>query len=457
MSGDTLCGVTDESTSIATPQRLLRRVDAIAIIVGIVIGAGIYKTPSVIAGLTGDSGWMLAVWVLGAAISFIGALCYAELATTYADAGGDYHFLTRAFGRSVGFLYGWARATVIITGAIALLAFVFGDYVSTILSLGAHSTAWWAALIVIALTAVNIAGLRVSVRTQNLLTTVEVAGLAAVVLAGLVAPSTLHFDPPAFATSPQFDKLGGAMIFVLLTYGGWSEAAYIARELKGQRAIVDVLLASLAIIAVGYLGVNAALLNGLGFAELAESKAPAADLMMRAFGQLGANALAVFVAIATLTSINATMIVGARGAYAIGRDWPALEYLGRWNVLRAAPIFAYLLQAAIALALIAFGAMQFDGFEAMVNFTAPVFWAFLFLVGVALFVLRARDPHAVRPFVVPFYPLTPLVFCASCAFLFYSSVTYAASNDAMHIALWLMVTGVAVLVIVRYASKRVAR
>jgi basic amino acid/polyamine antiporter, APA family len=449
--------VTHESPSTATPQRLLRRVDAIAIIVGIVIGAGIYKTPSVIAGITGDSGWMLAVWVLGAAISFIGALCYAELATTYADAGGDYHFLTRAFGRSVGFLYGWARATVIITGAIALLAFVFGDYVSTILSLGAHSTAWWAALIVIALTAINIVGLRVSVRTQNLLTTVEVMGLAAVVLIGLVAPSAAHFDPPAFTTSPQFDKLGGAMIFVLLTYGGWSEAAYIARELKGRRAIVDALLASLAIIAVGYLGVNAALLNGLGFAELAGSKAPAADLMARAFGPAGASALAVFVAIATLTSINATMIVGARGAYAIGRDWPALEYLGRWNVLRAAPIVAYLLQAAIALALIAFGAMQFDGFETMVNFTAPVFWGFLFLVGVALFVLRARDPHAVRPFVVPFYPLTPLVFCASCAFLFYSSITYAASNDAMHIALWLMMTGVAALVIVRYASKHVAR
>jgi amino acid transporter len=101
--------------------------------------------------------------------------------------------------------------------------------------------------------------------------------------------------------------------------------------------------------------------------------------------------------------------------------------------------------------------MQFDGFEAMVNFTAPVFWAFLFLVGVALFVLRARDPHAVRPFVVPFYPLTPLVFCASCAFLFYSSVAYAASNDAVHIALWLMATGVAALAVVRYASKRVAR
>ena len=167
------------------------------------------------------------------------------------------------------------------------------------MSLGTHSTAWWAALIVIALTAINIVGLRVSVRTQNVLTAIEVTGLVAVVLAGVVAPSTVHFDPPPFATSVELGKLGGAMIFVLLTYGGWSEAAYIARELKGRRAIVDALLASLAIIAVGYLGVNAALLNGLGFAGLSESKTPAADLMARAFGQAGANALAVFVAIAT--------------------------------------------------------------------------------------------------------------------------------------------------------------
>jgi len=429
----------------------------VAIVVGIVIGAGIYKTPSVVAGIAGDSGWMLSLWVIGAAVSFIGALCYAELATTYPDAGGDYHFLTRAFGRDVGFLYGWARATVITAGAIAFLAFVFGDYVSTIVSLGSYSSACWGALIVIALTAINLAGLRVSVRTQNVLTIVEVLGLVVVIIAGLVAPATPHVDPPPFSTTPNIGKLGAAMVFVLLTYGGWSEAAYIARELKGRRAIVDALVASLMIIAVCYLGVNVALLNGFGFADLSESKAPAADLMARAFGPVGANALATFVGVATLTSINATMIVGARSDYAIGRDWPKLPYLGRWDAQRAAPIVAYLLQAVIALSLIGFGALQFDGFEALVNFTAPVFWGFLFLVGVALFVLRFRDPRASRPFSVPFYPLTPLLFCASCGLLLYSSVAYAASNDAIHIALWVMATGVAALAIVRYASRQIAR
>jgi len=441
----------------ATPQRLLRRVDAIAIIVGIVIGAGIYKTPSVVAGIAGDRGWAITLWLLGGAVSFMGALCYAELATTYPDAGGDYHFLTRAFGRNVSFLYAWARATVITAGAIALLAFVFGDYISTLVSLGSRSSAWWAALVVIALTSVNIAGLRVSVRTQNVLTIIEVTGLVVVVVAGLVTRGAPVIEPASFTATPVVGKLGAAMIFVLLTYGGWSESAYIARELKNRRAIVDALLGSLAIITVAYVAVNAALLNGLGFFGLASANAPAAELMTHAWGPAGANMLAVFVAVATLTSINATMIVGARSDYAIGRDWSALAYLGRWNRSRAAPIVAFLLQAVIALSLIAFGSMQFDGFEAMVNFTAPVFWGFLLLVGVALFVLRIRDPQAQRPFRVPLYPLTPILFCASSAFLLYSSVAYAASNDAVHVALGLMATGVVALFIVRASSRRAQR
>jgi basic amino acid/polyamine antiporter, APA family len=440
------------------PQPLLRRIDAIAIVVGIVVGAGIYRTPSVVAGAIGDSGWIVIAWLAGAAISFVGALCYAELASAYPDAGGDYHFLTRAFGRDISFLYAWARATVINTGSIALLAFVFGDYLSTIVSLGTHSNAKWAALVVIALTAVNVAGLRKSVRMQNAFTVFEVAGLVAVVIAGVViaglaAAAPAGVDPASFSTTPALSKLGLAMVFVLLTYGGWNEGAYISAELKSRHAIVFVLFASLAAVATCYLAVNLALLSGLGVAGLAASAAPAADAMGRAFGPYGAHALALFVAVATLTSINATMIVGARSNYAMGRDWPALRFLGAWDAARAAPRAAYLFQGAMSLALIAFGAFQHDGFESMVNFTAPVFWGFLLLVGIALFVLRARDGAAARPFRVPLYPLTPIVFCAVCAFLLYSSVTYALSNDAVHVSLLVMAAGIVALLVIRALSQ----
>ncbi len=434
------------------PQALLRRRDAVAIIVGIVIGAGIFKTPSMVAGFAGDPGWIIAAWVAGALISLVGALCYAELATAFPSPGGDYHFLTLAYGRDLSFLYAWARATVINTGSIALLAFVFGDYFSQVLPLGARSSALWAAAIVVVLTIVNLVGLRTSARTQNVLTVLQIVGLVAIMAAGLVAGTQASGSPPAFSASPGAGALGLAMVFVLLTYGGWNEAAYISAEVRGgRRAMVVALVASIAIIAAVYIAVNATLLYGLGHEALASSKAAGTDVMTRAFGPWAGHAVGIIVCIAALTSINATMITGARTNYAMGRDWPALRFLGGWNVARGVPLAAYVVQAAIALALIAFGALQHDGFEAMVEFTAPVFWGFFFLVGVALFVLRVREPAVERPFRVPLYPLTPLLFCAVCAYLFHSSVTYAASQNAVHVAFIVMGVGILALVVTRFA------
>ena len=435
------------------PQPLLRRVDAIAIIVGIVVGAGIFKTPSMVAGVTGDTGWMLVAWLLGGVISLVGALCYAELATAFPSAGGDYHFLTRAYGRHLSFLFAWARATVINTGSIALLSFVFGDYVARVLPLGGGSSATWAAVIVIVLTAINIAGLRASARTQNVLTVVEVCGLVAIIVAGTVAAAAAGSGmsasgPGAFASSPATGMFGLAMVFVLLTYGGWNEAAYISAEIKGgERAIVGALVTSILIITALYLLVNVALVAGLGLKGVADSKAIGADVMERAFGAAGGKLLALAVAVATLTSINATMIVGARTNYAMGRDWPALRFMGGWHARRGTPTAAFLVQAAIALALIAFGSVQKDGFSAMVEFTAPVFWFFFLLAGISLFVLRRREPGARRPFRVPLYPLTPAIFVLVCAYLLYSSITYAASQQAVHVSLLVMAVGVIALAI----------
>ena len=424
------------------PRALLRRRDAVAIVVGIVIGAGIFRTPPLVAQIAGDGGWALALWVAGGLVSLVGALCYAELAATYPHAGGDYHFLTRAFGRDVSFLYGWARATVINTGSIALLAFVFGDYASRLVDLGPRSPALWAALLVVALTAVNVASLAVSARTQNWLTVFEVTGLVVIVVAGFVVAPSAPGETSWFATTPSYGTLGFAMVFVLLTYGGWSEAAYVSAEVSGgRRAILQALVVSLLVLTVLYVAVNAALLYGLGYAALAASKAAPADLVARAFGARAGEALAAFVAVATLTSINATMLVGARSTYALGRDWPALRRLGGWNATRGTPTQALLLQGGLALALIGFGALEKDGFEAMVEFTAPVFWGFLTLTGAALIVLRLRDRDAARPFRVPLYPLTPLAFIAVCGFLFWSSVSYAASRNALHVCVLVMAVG----------------
>jgi len=446
-------------SAVTEPQPLLRRLDAVAIIVGIVIGAGIFKTPPMIAGLAGDPGWVVAVWLLGALISLAGALCYAELASAFPHAGGDYHFLTRAYGRHVSFLYAWARATVINTGSIALLAFVFGDYFASALGIkSATSSNALAFAVVVALTALNIVGLRITAHTQNWMTAGLVLGLIALVVAGVVAPPLDASLPQPFSASPAPGLLGLAMVFVLLTYGGWNEAAYISAELKdGRRTMVGVLVVSIAVIATLYVAVNVALMYGLGFTALTKSKAAGADLVVRAFGSWGGAAIGLVVSLAVLTSINGTMITGARTNYAMGRDWPPLRFLSGWHATRGVPVSAYVVQAIIAIALVAFGTLQHDGFEAMVEFTAPVFWAFLFLVGISLFVLRRRQRDVERPFRVPLYPLTPMVFCAACAYLFYSSVTYAASRDAVHVSLIVMAIGVLALVATGAATARRSR
>lgn len=446
--------MTSPSTPSNQPKQQLSTFSAIAIIVGIVIGAGIFKTPSMVAGVTGDAGWLIVAWVLGGVISMAGALCYAELATTYPHAGGDYHFLARAFGKPTSFLYAWAKATVINTGSIALLAFVFGDYMSKVVNLGPHSTALWAVGVVVAMTLINLIGLHAASWVQTCLTMIEITGLLCVAVAGIVLSGDAPASPSMFSSSPSLGMFGLAMVFVLLTYGGWNEAAYISAEVRGgKRAIVPVIVISIMILTLIYVLFNIAVLAGLGLSGLAGSKAVAADLMGKAFGPWGEKMLGIFVAVAALTSINATMIVGARTNYALGRDWPALRFMGNWHAERGSPVAAYVVQSILSLALVGLGVWQTDGFEVMVEFTAPVFWAFLFLVGVSLFVMRVKDPKTERPFKVPLYPLTPIVFCLTCAYLTYSSVTYAISKGAVYISLLVMAVGVVALAITHFSKK----
>ena len=450
------------------PQRVLGLREAIALIVGIVIGAGIFKTPSMVAGMTGSAEWMFGAWILGGVMSLIGALCYAELATTYSHAGGDYHFLRRAYGRSVAFLFGWARFSVIVTGSIALLAFVFGDYLQQVVplpSLGPVPGATiHAALAVIVLTLINLRSTQASALTQTWLTAVEVGGLLLVVAAGLFFAGT-HASPVAAgpavsASTPSIAVLGQAMVFVLLTYGGWNEAAYISAELKDvRRNMVRSFALSIAIITILYLLVTWAYWRALGLEGLAKSDAPATDLLRAAFGPIGGHLISIMVAMAALTSINATMIVGARTGYAMAGDWPVLGRAAFWDGKRDAPVIALRIQCGAALLLIAIGTAIGGGFTAMVQFTSPVFWLFFLLAGVALFVLRYRDPHIERPYKVPLYPLLPILFCAMCAYMLWSSLSWVHSQalggiNAAWIGVAVLASGLLLLAVVRHRQAR---
>lgn len=436
------------------PLRLLHPLAAVMLIVGIVVGAGIFKTPALVAGISGDAGWALVLWLAGALISICGALCYAELCTAYPHAGGDYHFLHRAFGRNLSFMYAWSKAIVINPGSIALLAFVFGDYMSSLLSLGAWSNAWWALAVVLTLTAINLVGLNASARLQGVLTVVEVLGLLAVVCAGFMAEAPKSGALEWFVQVPAPAQWGLCLVFVLLTFGGWNESAYVSAEVRGgPRTMAWVIVVSMVILTLIYLLVNLALLLGLGLQGLSQSKTAASDLVALSLGPWAHKALGLFVAIAALTSINATMIVGARSNFALGQDWSPLRTLGYWQRDSGSPTAGFWIQGLISVALIGLGTQEADGFSAMVEFTAPVFWGFLFLVSLAVLWLRQTDGQTERPFTVPLYPLLPLIFAGACLWLTYSSITYAISQKAIHVSLWLMASGAVALVALNWRER----
>jgi APA family basic amino acid/polyamine antiporter len=440
--------VSPASTAVAVPRPTLSLADAVGIIVGIIIGAGIFKTPALVAGNVDSTTMLVLAWILGGLISLIGALCYAELASTYPDAGGDYHFLTRAFGQRLSFLFAWGRLTVIQTGSIALLAFVLGDYASAVLPLGAYSTPLYAAVVVAALTVLHVAGRPKTAFAQNLLTSVEILGVLLVAFVGLLGPSAAPATASATSTSAGF---GLVMVFVLLTYGGWNEASYVSAEVREPgRNMVRALVISILLVTALYVVVNVGLVRGLGLAGLAGSKAPAADLLEKMTGRATAVLVSVIVVVSTLTSVNATIFTGARSAYAVGRDFRPFRVLGRWHGGRQAPVNALIVQAIIALLLIVVGAGTRRGFETMVEYTAPVFWTFILLAGIALFVLRRREPTRPRPFRVPFYPLTPIVFCATCVYLLYSSLAYTGLGALLGVAV--VAAGAIVLVATSRAS-----
>jgi len=418
-----------------TPRPLIRTIDAVALVIGIIVGAGIFRTPSIVAANTGSAELFLLVWLLGGLISLIGALCYAELTTTFPNTGGDYHFLMRAFGRRFAFLFAWARLSIIQTGSIALLAYIIGDYVSQLYPIGPYSSALFAALVVITLTVINMLGVTFGTGTQNLLFTIEFLGTLCVVIVGFF----LHPSPERLSALPLASEnptaIGLALVFVLLTFGGWNEAGYISAELKaGSRKMVWILVVSILVTTVLYLLVNWAFLHALGIERMAASEAVGIDLMRVTLGEPGIYLIGILVVMATLTSINATIFTGARTNYALGRDFKVLSGLAKWNMRTSSPINALMVQGIIALALIGLGALTRDGFQSMVDFTAPVFWFFFLATGISLFVLRKKERNAVRPFKVPFYPVTPVIFCGSCAYLLYSSLAYTGIGALVGVA-----------------------
>lgn len=417
--------------------RSLSVLHAAAIVVGVMVGIGIFRTPTVVAANVSSEAAFIGLWFLGGVVTIIGALSYAELGSTYPNAGGEYHFLRKAYGNELGFLFGWGRMVVMQSGSIAAVAFVYGDYFSVLIPAGVNGSAIYAMFAVVLLSVLQLIGTRLSGRAQIALTAATLVVVLFVAVAGLsVAP----VQPPS-----QILGTGGAtglaMVFVLLTYGGWSEAAYVSEEVHdAKRNIPCALLLGTATVMVLYAFANVAYLKALGLEGLRQSKSPAADIVRLALGAKGEAVVAGIISVASLSTLNATILTGARSIYALGRNFPPFAVLGRSGKGGRAPRAAILAQAGIVMVLIALGGFTRRGFESMIEYTAPVFWTFMLLVGVSLFVFRWSNPERSRPFSVPLYPATPLLFCATSAYLLYASLVHTGIGGLLGIAI--LATGI---------------
>lgn len=439
--------------SLSRPQPQISVFDAVVIMVGMVVGIGIFRTPSIVAGSVTSEWMFILVWVLGGLVTLVGALCYAELSAAHPDAGGEYHFLSKAYGRGLAMMFGWARCTVIQTGAIAAVAFMLGDYLSQLLPLGPYGPAICAAASVILLTAINIAGTAESKTVQVVVTFLEIGAIAGIVVCGLLGSSGAAPGGELVASSsPAAAALGMAMIFVLLTYGGWNEAAYLTGELiDAPRNIARVLFMGTLILVTLYVLTNLALLAILGLDGIRASDAVAADMMRVVAGPAGEVIVTLAIVVAAISTLNATIFTGARVFYSMANDMTVFQSVGVWDARGKTPTNGLLAQAVIALALIGLGTLTRDGFKSMVDYTAPVFWFFLLLVGLAVFVLRKRYPDRILPYRVPLYPITPVLFCLTCLYMLYSSVVYTGAAGLLGLAV--LASGLPLLLFRKTAAK----
>ncbi|MBI3320431.1 MAG: amino acid permease [Candidatus Omnitrophica bacterium] len=390
--------------------RSLGLLDSTLLVIGCIVGVGIFRTSSAIASHVSSPAWILALWAFGGILSLCGALCYAELAAMFPKTGGDYVYLTKIYGGFWGFLFGWTKLFVERTGTIAVLGFVFAEYVGGVLGYGSLTTRWVASAAVALLTGVNVLGIRWGKTVQNTFTVLKIAALGSIVLVGLMAR---HGTEPVWTLPLSFpversawQALGVALIFVLWTYGGWTEAAYVAEEIHDpQRAVPRALVTGLLITTALYVLVNGVYLAYVSVAQMPRTPLVAATMMQRALGPRGATLIASMVAVSAFGALNGYILTGARILYAIAQDHPLFAKLGSLHPRFHTPAMALWLNAGVAIVLI-----FTKTFDQIMTYSTVVISVFFTMAVAGVIVLRRQHPTLPRPYKAWGYPVTPILF-----------------------------------------------
>jgi APA family basic amino acid/polyamine antiporter len=415
-------------SDVTTLARRLGPFDATMIVMGGIIGSGIFINPYVVAQHVHSPALIIGVWAAGGVIALLGAFVYAELAALRPETGGQYAYLRDAYHPSVAFLYGWALLLVIQSGGMAAVAVTFARYTRE-LSGGSWPDSLVASVTLIVLTIINVLGVRSGSNTQSVLMILKLVAISMLVVVGLTTKGAAGGDTGA----PLKDDVwafAAAMTPVMFAYGGWQTASFMSAELKRPRRDLAIgLLAGVVGVITVYILVNAAMLHVLGAQGLAATTTPASAVMRAALGERGAKLIAVGIAISTLGFLSQGMLTAPRVYFAMAEDRVFFRAVARVHPVTRVPYIAIALQGIVAIIIAVTGT-----YGQILSYVVATDFIFFGLTGLALFVFRRRG-EMTADFRTPGHPITTAVFTTACWVVVIATVVRSPVQSAIGFAI----------------------
>jgi len=424
-------------TTAINPRRQLGLFDATMIVMGGIVGAGIFANPSEVAHRVHTPFLILGVWVLGGLFAMCGAFIWAELATRLPDAeGGQYVYLREAYHPAVAFVYGWGLLLVTQTGGMAAVAVIFASYFRALTGVDWNDSVI-AAAVLLALTGINCLGVRAGSNVQSVFMLLRIAAIAGLVVFGFLFGGRSPKSEALLMTPASFELLkniGSAMVPIAFAYGGWQTATFVAGEMRdARRDLSRGLLMGVAGVVVLYLAVNFVCLRVLGSAGLDATTTPASEVMRAALGARGAQWIAAGIAISTIGFLSQSMLTAPRVYYAMARDGVFLASVGKLSQRSRAPIVAIILQGVAAILIACSGT-----YGQILNFEVTVDFIFFAMTAASLFILRRRQIGSdTVTYRVPGHPFTTSLFVLSCVGIVGSAIVASPANSAIALAIML--------------------
>jgi APA family basic amino acid/polyamine antiporter len=392
-------------------------------VVGGIVGSGIFLNPAIVAQRVGTETLTLGVWILGGIVALIGAMVFAELGARRPVAGGGYVYLRECFGPLPAFLYAWTLLLVIATGAIAAVAVTFAGYTAALLGLGPGATVPMAVSAILTLSMINYLGVRPGAITQNVFTLLKLGALALLIVTGLAGSAMpAELVPPPQESGSVVLAVGAALVPVLFAFGGWQQTNFIAEELRDPaRNLPRALLAGVTLVVGVYVLANLAYVKTLGVPGLARSTAPAADVMEALLGDTGRAIIAAGIAVSSFGFLNLVILVSPRVYRAMARDGLFFSRLAQLHPRYRTPGAAIVLQGGWAILLTLTG-----GYAELLDYVVFGDWIFFGATAATLFLYRSRERRGLETgnlrFRMPGYPITPVIFILAALYVVLGSV-----------------------------------